>query len=189
MLGACLALTAASVTGIGAWQSGRRFALTAASMCVAVVCLVMNNIVSSQPPKPRPTFTLASTVTIKQSASEVRDGDPLISVTPQGCQGTGNVSDLDAGRAVVVADSQGRQVAVGVMQMGKLASGNRNWCVMPFIVRGVPRGLPTYSVTISHRSTVVYTPAGLRAGPQPRSGARAGLAPDAIRHRSAAVAR
>ena len=50
VLFACLALSAASVTGIGAWQSGRRFGLTAASVCVAVVCLVMNNnIISSQP--------------------------------------------------------------------------------------------------------------------------------------------
>lgn len=48
VLFACLALAVASVTGIGAWQSGRRFALTAFAAGVAVVCLVMNNI-SSQP--------------------------------------------------------------------------------------------------------------------------------------------
>ena len=53
VLGACLALSAASVAGIGAWRSGRRFGLTAASVCVAVICLVMNNIVSSRPAKPR----------------------------------------------------------------------------------------------------------------------------------------
>ncbi len=49
VLFACLALSAASVTGIGAWRSARRFGLTAVSVCVAVVCLAMNNIIASQP--------------------------------------------------------------------------------------------------------------------------------------------
>jgi hypothetical protein len=36
---ACLALSVAAVTGIGAWRSARRFGITATSACVAVVCL------------------------------------------------------------------------------------------------------------------------------------------------------
>jgi hypothetical protein len=35
---------------------------------------------------------------------------------------------------------------------------------MPFMVQGVPRGLPTYSVTISHRGTDVYTQEEAQAG-------------------------
>jgi len=35
---------------------------------------------------------------------------------------------------------------------------------MTFSVRGVPRGLPSYSVTISHRGTEVYTPEAAQAG-------------------------
>jgi hypothetical protein len=163
VLVACLALSAASITGIGALRSGRRFGLTAASVCLAVVCLVMNNIASSQPPKP-PTFALAGTVTIEQSSSDLSNCTPLIAATGQGCQGAGGYSDLSADTAVVVTDSQGRQVAVGAMQAGRLAGGHRNWCLMPFSVRGVPRGLSTYSVTISHRGAEVYTPEEAQAG-------------------------
>jgi hypothetical protein len=39
VLFACLALSVAAVTGIGAWRSACRFGITATSMCVAVVCL------------------------------------------------------------------------------------------------------------------------------------------------------
>jgi hypothetical protein len=39
VLFACLALSVAVVTGIGAWRSARRFGVTATSMCVAVLCL------------------------------------------------------------------------------------------------------------------------------------------------------
>jgi hypothetical protein len=39
VLFACIALSVAAVAGIGAWRSARRFALTATSGCVAVVCL------------------------------------------------------------------------------------------------------------------------------------------------------
>jgi hypothetical protein len=92
----CLALSAACVTGIGAWRSARRFGLTAASVCVAVVCLTMNNIIASQPP--RSTFTLAGVLVIKQSSSDLSNGGPNFSKTAQGCQGTGGYSDLAAGR-------------------------------------------------------------------------------------------
>jgi len=139
-----------------------RFGLTAASVCVAVVCLAMNNIIASQPP--RSTFTLAGVLVVKQSSSDLSNGGPNFSKTAQGCQGTGGYSDLAAGTAVVVTDSEGQQVAVGAMQTGKLDAGNRNWCVMTFSVPSVPRGLPSYSVTISHRGTEVYTPEEAQRG-------------------------
>jgi hypothetical protein len=124
----------------------------------------MNNIVSSQPVKLHPTFVLVGTLTIEQSSSDLSNGPSLIAPTAQGCQGTGSYSDLSAGTAVVVTDSQGQQVAVGAMQTGRLTDGQRNRCVMPFSVQDVPRGLPTYSVTISHRGTQVYTPQEAQAG-------------------------
>lgn len=129
-----------------------------------VVVFAMNSAppVGPATPKPSPTvqpstFTLSGTFTIKVSSNDVRYG-PLIKTTAQGCDGTGHYADISAGTAVVITDPEGRQVGVGALQYGQLADGNSNMCVMPFSVPGVPRGLSSYSITISHRGTQVEPP-------------------------------
>lgn len=63
----CIALSIAAVTGIGAWRSARRFAVTATSACVAVVCLAALSMAaqreqpSPSPPPPTPLPTRTST--------------------------------------------------------------------------------------------------------------------------------
>lgn len=110
------------------------------------------------PSKPS-TFTMPGTVTIEQSSN-----DHVIAGTRLNCHGAKNLSDLAASTAVIVKNPEGRQVAVGVLQTGKLAAGNKNWCVLPFSVRGVPSGLPLYSVTITNRGMVAFTPEQARTG-------------------------
>lgn len=62
------------------------------------------------------------------SASWTGRGTEDAASSADGILGEGGISDLHAGRAEVISESQGCQVAVGVMQTGRLASGN--WCVM-----------------------------------------------------------
>lgn len=116
------------------------------------------------PTSPPATFTLSGTLTLKQASADLRNGKQAIASTSQGCQGTGSYADLSAGTAVIVKDPAGRQVAVGALKAGRLAGGDTNSCAMPFSVPDVPRDLPSYSVTISHRGTHVSTPDQARAG-------------------------
>lgn len=107
---------------------------------------------------------MSGTLTLNKSSSDLRVGNQVFASTARGCQGTGGYSDLSAGTAVIVKDPEGRQVAVGALQAGHLADGNSNSCVMTFAVPGVPRGLSSYSVTISRRGTQVATPDRAQAG-------------------------
>ncbi|MEV6871519.1 hypothetical protein [Amycolatopsis sp. NPDC051128] len=141
-----------------------------AAAAAAAVVFAMNSTPPVGPPTPKPsttvqpsTFTLSGTFTIKVSSSDVRYG-PLIKTTARGCYGTGVYADISAGTAVVITDPEGQQVGVGALQYGQLPNGNSNTCVMPFSVPGVPRGLPSYSITISHRGTQVETPQVAQTG-------------------------
>jgi len=116
------------------------------------------------PTSPPSAFTLSGTLTLKQASDDLRFGKPAIASTARGCQGTGSYSDLSTGTAVIIKDPAGRQVAVGALKAGRLAEGDTNSCAMPFSVPDVPRGLPSYSVTISRRGTHVSTPDQAQAG-------------------------
>lgn len=141
-------------------------ALSAVLTTVAVTLPVNNTAVVGEPvPQPRipptgpppvesSTFTLSGTLTVNQTPD---DHGKDIAATSLGCEGAGSYSDLSAGTAVIVRDPEGRQVAVGALRAGHLADGNSNSCVMTFSVPDVPRDLASYSVTISHRGTLVKT--------------------------------
>lgn len=163
------------------WRTRRRLlfgvllgTVLAGSVLTVLAVMFATNKTPPKPPvsKPSPvqhstvppsTFTLSGTLTIKISSSESGNA-PLIATTAQGCEGTGPYSDMSSGTAVVITDPEGRQVAVGVLQFGRSAAGNSNTCVMPFSASDVPRGLPSYSITISHRGTQVFTPSKAQAG-------------------------
>jgi hypothetical protein len=74
VLFACAALSVAAVTGIGAWRSARRFAVTATSACVAVVCLAALSMAAR---REQPSASTSPTGT-PDSASAA----PLVSPTP-----------------------------------------------------------------------------------------------------------
>jgi len=78
-----------------------------------------------------------------------------------GCYGTGGYSDLRPGAQVVVADADGKTLAIGELGVG---SGAAVACVLPFTVTGVPAGKKFYGVSVSHRGTVQFTEAELKAG-------------------------
>jgi hypothetical protein len=44
---ACLALSVATITGIGAWRSGRRFSITASLVALALICLAALSVTAS----------------------------------------------------------------------------------------------------------------------------------------------
>jgi hypothetical protein len=87
-----------------------------------------------------------------------------------GCRAGGGYSDLNAGTAVTVADPQGHIVATGSIIGGQAKRASMTLpgdttatyyvaaCLMGFTVPGVPQGLASYSVTVSHRGTQVVTP-------------------------------
>lgn len=81
------------------------------------------------------------------------------------CQGEGPYSDLSPGTAVLVANAQGQTVGTGSLESGIPQPGDVvNNCMLPFDVAGVPIGLASYSVTISHRGTQVVSPNEAHAG-------------------------
>lgn len=139
----------------------RRRWLTSALTATSVAAVAVAFAVYISKPS---TFTMSGTLTIKQSSNKQSSNAGLIAGPRPDCHGAGGLTDLSAGTAVIVKDPEGRQVAVGVLQVGKLASGNKNWCVLTFSVPDVPGGLPLYSVTISNRGTVAFTPEEAQTG-------------------------
>lgn len=109
--------------------------------------------------------TLAATGTFEGSSSFVLNGTITVSGGPDtvatssdgtGCQGTGGYSDITPGTAVTVANAQGQVIATGALGSGVMASsGELDACSLSFTVPDVPDGLPSYSITISHRGPQV----------------------------------
>jgi hypothetical protein len=103
-------------------------------------------------------FTLRGNITITDDDTFA----PGILSDGATCQGTGGYSDLSPGTAVIVADPTGRVVATGALANGvDLGAGS---CMLPFSVPGVPGGLASYSVTVSHRGTQVVGPGEAHSG-------------------------
>lgn len=106
------------------------------------------------------TFTLNGTITVSGYAGSVTTSSDGTT-----CQGSGGYSDITPGTAVTVANAQGQVIATGALGTGAMASGNGlTACSLPFSVPGVPDGLPTYSLTISHRGTQVIPSSEAHSG-------------------------
>lgn len=115
-------------------------------------------------PPPAPAmFTLRGSVTVYNDFTGSLD-----IATDTNCQGAKGYSDLTPGTAVTVQGPQGQIVATGSLQMGTPGDGHPitigdfhatsfESCSMPFTVPGVPQGLTSYSVTVSHRGTQVFS--------------------------------
>ena len=75
------------------------------------------------------------------------------------CSGSLGYDDIAAGAQVVIADSDGKTVALGQLNDGFVASDS---CIFTFVVRDVPKGNRFYSVEVSHRGGVQFSEAQLR---------------------------
>lgn len=105
------------------------------------------------------TFTMTGSLIVIDQSSLLPD----LQTDKANCQGTGGFSDLTPGTAVLVQDSTGQTLSTGSLRAGKrdAASGA---CLMPFTVTDVKDGLRSYSVTISHRGTQVFTSGNAHSG-------------------------
>jgi hypothetical protein len=115
------------------------------------------------PKAPGPTFILHGSLSLIDAGITLN----LSLGSDNSCEGINGFSDLSVGTAVTVADPQGRQVATGALTTGILdepSSGGPSSCVFGFSVAAVPAGLSSYSVTISHRGTQVYSEEQARTG-------------------------
>ena len=106
------------------------------------------------------TFVLSGTITVDGSP-----GTTIASSDGTTCEGAGGYSDITPGTAVTVANAQGQVIATGALGTGVMASGGGiGACSLSFSVPNVPDGLPTYSLTISHRGTQVIPSAEAHSG-------------------------
>jgi hypothetical protein len=105
------------------------------------------------------TFTMTGSLIIIDETSLFPD----LQTDKTDCQGTGGFSDLSPGTAVVIQDSTGQTLATGALSAGRRDPGS-GACLMPFTVPDVKDGLGSYSVTISHRGTQVFTSANAHSG-------------------------
>lgn len=105
------------------------------------------------------TFTMTGSLIVIDQSSLLPD----LQTDKANCQGTGGFSDLSPGTAVLVQDSTGQTIATGSLAAGK-RDPSSGACLMPFTVTDVKDGLGSYSVTISHRGTQVFTAANAHSG-------------------------
>lgn len=79
------------------------------------------------------------------------------------CTMLGGYNDITQGAAVVIANGTGRTLATAPLSAGSVSadSGNSAQCEFTFTA-DVPPGQGTYTVTISHRGTQVFTEAQIQ---------------------------
>lgn len=93
------------------------------------------------------TFTASGHMTLIDSGVETFQDE---------CFGSGGYDDMAAGTQVVIRDADGKTVAVGELGPGTPESSVT--CVFTFNVRDVPAGSNIYSVEISHRGEISFSP-------------------------------
>lgn len=76
-----------------------------------------------------------------------------------GCESIGGYGDITTGTQVVLT-GDGKTLSVGTLA----STHSSTQCAYTFTLEKVPAGLKFYGVTISHRGTVQFTEADLRAG-------------------------
>jgi hypothetical protein len=144
----------------------RRWPWIAAGAAVVAAGAVAGGVALAGAGSPK-VFTLHGEITIENDyPSDITDAGG-------GCRGTGGYSDMTPGTAVTVADPTGQVVATGRITTGRANVTQRAWgdssvpyltaCSLLFEVSGVPDGLASYSLTISHRGTRVLSPAEAHA--------------------------
>lgn len=72
----------------------------------------------------------------------------------QGCSGTGGYDDIQAGTSVVVSDENGKVLATGHLDAGKISA--LETCRFTFDLNGVPDA-SFYQVEVSHRGKVTFS--------------------------------
>jgi hypothetical protein len=131
----------------------RRVALIMAVLLLLMAGAVTALVVSSQPS----TFTVTGTFAITAPAGTYNPATY--------CTGAG-YADVHTGTEVVLSDEAGKTLAVGqLVADASLGDASRRGCAYTFTLTGVPAGIKIYGLTMSHRGTVHYTEAQLRAGP------------------------
>lgn len=138
-------------------------AVVAAGIATAAVLLFT----SSPTAAPEPATTSPATFTLRGSLTVANNLKGSISYKGTNCEGGSGYSDLTPGTAVTVGNSTGQVVATGAIGStytattvvsgvaGLPAAPMVTSCVLSFTVQGVPEGLPSYVVTVSHRGARV----------------------------------
>lgn len=78
-----------------------------------------------------------------------------------GCQGSGENSDLHEGALVTVYDGAGRAVGTGSLGQGTPVG---QACTFPFQVTGVPTGSDQYAVEVASRGRTTYNADSIESG-------------------------
>lgn len=89
--------------------------------------------------------------------------DPPDSSGDTACHGTGGYSDISTGVAVIVKGSDGKTIGTGALEDG-IYIDNAGGCIFGWQVT-VPDDEDSYGVSVSHRGTIQFTKAQMKAGP------------------------
>ena len=94
-------------------------------------------------------MTVEGTMTINGSSNWHTNGSNYY------CSGTGGYDDLESGASVVIRNSDGKQVGLGVLRGGE-STESEDTCVFTFVVEDVDDGDELYSVEVTHRGEVTF---------------------------------
>ncbi|SER54366.1 hypothetical protein [Actinokineospora terrae] len=106
---------------------------------------------ANEPPPAPTTFDLRGTFTLY---------DDDFDAHAQGCAGNGGYTDIATGTPVTIYDGD-EVLAAGVLGKGHEGDGE---CEFAFTVRGVPIGVRTMGVEVSHRGKITFSEQDARAG-------------------------
>ncbi|WP_121393343.1 hypothetical protein [Actinokineospora cianjurensis] len=106
---------------------------------------------ANEPPPAPTTFDVRGTFTLY---------DDDFDAHAQGCAGNGGYTDIATGTTVTIYDGD-RVLAAGVLGKGHLGDGE---CEFAFTVRGVPIGVRTLGVEVSHRGKITFSEQDARTG-------------------------
>lgn len=98
-------------------------------------------------PAPK-TFTVKGHLTLTSGNLDGGYGD--------GCLGSDGFDDIESGAQVVVKDASGKSVAIGALGDG--VKSQKVVCTFPFTVPNVPAGDNVYSIEVTHRGGISFTP-------------------------------
>ena len=96
----------------------------------------------------------ATTVTVQGSLTLKHSWLSATATLGETCTASDGYSDISAGTAVTIGDQTGATIVVGQLQPGQVTADG---CEFDFNMQA-PAGRTSYTVTVSHRGTQVFTP-------------------------------
>lgn len=152
--------TPPSMQPITAPPKQHKWLWTVGGLVVGAVVGILSTLAAAGAFTSSPTFVLSGTIAVSGGSDSVTTSSDGTT-----CEGAGGYSDITPGTAVTVANAQGQVVATGALGTGVMSSDDDlSACSLSFSVPGVPDGLSSYSLTISHRGTQVIPSAEAHSG-------------------------